>query len=131
MAWTHFILLWAVYSSFFTPLEFGFFRGLPKDLFLLDIAGQIAFLIDIVVRFFVAYRALHSHRMVYDRKLIAWRSLSLIHPGCLSHYFYLFISKFVAAYFRYLKSRFLVDLVGCLPWDAIYKVIHFFFFIFI
>ncbi|KAF2317566.1 hypothetical protein GH714_024741 [Hevea brasiliensis] len=24
-------------------------------------------------------------------------------------------------YFRYLKSRFLVDLLGCLPWDAIYK----------
>ncbi|KAH7529250.1 hypothetical protein FEM48_Zijuj05G0164600 [Ziziphus jujuba var. spinosa] len=94
VAWTHFILIWAVYSSFFTPLEFGFFRGLPENLFLLDIAGQIAFLIDIVVRFFVAYRDLHSHRIVYDRKLIA---------------------------FRYLRSRFTVDLLGCLPWDAIYK----------
>lgn len=92
--WTQFILIWAVYSSFFTPLEFGFFRGLPENLFLLDIAGQIAFLIDIVVLFFVAYRDSHSYCMIYDRKLIA---------------------------IRYLKSRFLVDLLGCFPWDAIYK----------
>ncbi|KAL5545105.1 hypothetical protein UlMin_008889, partial [Ulmus minor] len=94
VGWTHFILIWAVYSSFFTPLEFGFFRGLQEDLFLLDIAGQFAFLLDILVRFFVAYRDFHSHRIVYDRKLIA---------------------------IRYLKSRFTVDLLGCLPWDAIYK----------
>ncbi|KAK6249838.1 hypothetical protein SCA6_003843 [Theobroma cacao] len=93
--WTHFILVWAIYSSFFTPLEFGFFRGLPENLFLLDIAGQIAFLFDIIVRFFLAYRDTHSYRMVYDRKLIA---------------------------LRYLKSRFIVDFLGCLPWDAIYKV---------
>lgn len=92
--WTQFILIWAVYSSFFTPLEFGFFRGLPENLFFLDIAGQIAFLIDIVVLFFVAYRDSHSYCMIYDRKLIA---------------------------IRYLKSRFLVDLLGCFPWDAIYK----------
>lgn len=93
--WVHFILIWAVYSSFFTPLEFGFFRGLPENLFLLDIAGQIAFLIDIVVHFFVAYRATHSYRLVSSHKLIA---------------------------IRYLKSRFLVDFLGCLPWDAIFKV---------
>ncbi|KAG6619781.1 hypothetical protein I3842_Q081600 [Carya illinoinensis] len=92
--WTYFILLWAVYSSFFTPLEFGFFRGLPEDLFLLDIAGQFAFLIDIVVHFFVAYRDIHSYCMIYNRNLIA---------------------------LRYLKSRFLVDLLGCFPWDAIFK----------
>ncbi|CAI0417664.1 unnamed protein product [Linum tenue] len=94
IVWVHFILIWAIYSSFFTPLEFGFFRGLPENLFLLDIAGQFAFLIDIVVRFFVAYRDGHSYRLVYDRKLIA---------------------------LRYLKSRFIVDFLGCLPWDAIYK----------
>ncbi|KAJ4835812.1 hypothetical protein Tsubulata_031355 [Turnera subulata] len=92
--WVHFILIWAVYSSFFTPLEFGFFRGLPENLFLLDIAGQIAFLIDIVVRFFVAYRDTHSYRLVYSHNHIAR---------------------------RYLKSRFFVDLLGCLPWDAIFK----------
>ncbi|XP_022726095.1 potassium channel SKOR-like isoform X5 [Durio zibethinus] len=95
VVWTHFILVWAIYSSFFTPLEFGFFRGLPQNLFLLDIAGQVAFLFDIVVRFFLAYRDPHSYRMVCDRKLIA---------------------------LRYLKSRFTVDFLGCLPWDAIYKV---------
>ncbi|MBA0798335.1 hypothetical protein Gohar_008932, partial [Gossypium harknessii] len=95
VAWTHFILIWAIYSSFFTPLEFGFFRGLPKNLFLLDIAGQLAFLIDIVIHFFLAYRHTHSHHLVYDRRLIA---------------------------LRYLKSRFIVDFLGCLPWDAIYKV---------
>ncbi|GMI75411.1 STELAR K+ outward rectifier [Hibiscus trionum] len=84
-----------VYSSFFTPLEFGFFRGLPENLFLLDIAGQLAFLLDILLRFFLAYRHTHSYRLVYDRRLIA---------------------------LRYLKSRFIVDFLGCLPWDAIYKL---------
>ncbi|XP_039040510.1 potassium channel SKOR-like [Hibiscus syriacus] len=95
VVWTHFILIWAVYSSFFTPLEFGFFRGLPENLFLLDIAGQLAFLLDIIIRFFLAYRHTHSYRLVSDRRLIA---------------------------LRYLKSRFIVDFLGCLPWDAIYKV---------
>ncbi|KAJ9682565.1 hypothetical protein PVL29_018480 [Vitis rotundifolia] len=92
--WTKFILLWAVYSSFFTPMEFGFFRGLPEDLVFLDIAGQIAFLIDIVIQFFLAYRDPHTYRMVYKRTSIA---------------------------LRYLKSSFLIDLICCLPWDIIYK----------
>ncbi|XP_028756660.1 potassium channel SKOR [Neltuma alba] len=92
--WKYFILLWAVYSSFFTPLEFGFFRGLPEEVFLLDIAGQFAFLVDIAIRFFVAYRDIHSYCMVYDHTQIAT---------------------------RYLKSRFTVDILSCLPWDYIYK----------
>ncbi|XP_073150825.1 potassium channel SKOR-like isoform X2 [Henckelia pumila] len=94
VAWNQFILIWAVYSSFFTPLEFAFFRGLPENLFLLDSAGQIAFFFDIFVSFFVAYRDPHSYCMVYNHNLIA---------------------------IRYLKSRFLIDLLGCLPWDAIFK----------
>ncbi|KAF4362944.1 hypothetical protein G4B88_030222 [Cannabis sativa] len=93
-AWTKFILLWAVYSSFFTPMEFGFFRGLNEDLFVLDIVGQIAFLVDIVVLFFVSYRDSHTYRMVYKRTPIA---------------------------LRYLKSSFVIDLLCCLPWDIIYK----------
>ena len=93
--WTKFILVWAVYSSFFTPLEFAFFRGLPRNLFLLDIAGQIAFLIDIVVKFFVAYRDPDTYRIVYDPTAIA---------------------------LRYFKSSFIFDLLGCFPWDVIYKV---------
>ncbi|XP_029127278.1 potassium channel SKOR isoform X2 [Cajanus cajan] len=88
VAWKHFILIWAVYSSFFTPMEFGFFRGLPHNIFLLDIAGQLAFLMDILVRFFLAS---HSN----DHRQIA---------------------------LRYLKSRFLPDLLSCLPWDYIYKL---------
>ncbi|KAK3132094.1 hypothetical protein QOZ80_6AG0515690 [Eleusine coracana subsp. coracana] len=92
--WTRFILCWAVYSSFFTPLEFGFFRGLPKKLFFLDIAGQLAFLMDIVVKFFVAYRDPDTYRMIYDPNAIA---------------------------LRYCKSSFIFDLLGCFPWDAIYK----------
>uniref|UniRef100_A0A0E0PVV4 Potassium channel n=1 Tax=Oryza rufipogon TaxID=4529 RepID=A0A0E0PVV4_ORYRU len=92
--WTRFILVWAVYSSFFTPLEFGFFRGLPRNLFFLDIAGQIAFLIDIVLRFFVAYRDPDTYRMVHNPTSIA---------------------------LRYCKSSFIFDLLGCFPWDAIYK----------
>ncbi|KAI4339051.1 hypothetical protein MLD38_024035 [Melastoma candidum] len=92
--WTHFILIWAIYSSFFTPLEFAFFRGLPENLFLLDIAGQFAFLLDILLRFSLAFKDSRSHTMVFDRTRIA---------------------------VRFLKSRFAVDLLGCMPWDAIYK----------
>ncbi|KAI3780235.1 hypothetical protein L2E82_10206 [Cichorium intybus] len=94
LAWKQFILIWAIYSSFFTPLEFGFFRGLPENLFLLDIAGQLAFFIDILIHFFLAYKDTHSHRLVCSHNLIA---------------------------IRYLKSRFLLDFLGCLPLDAIYK----------
>uniref|UniRef100_A0A2P2LLD9 Potassium channel n=1 Tax=Rhizophora mucronata TaxID=61149 RepID=A0A2P2LLD9_RHIMU len=93
--WMKFILIWAIYSSFFTPMEFGFFRGLPKNLFILDIVGQIAFLLDIVLQFFIAYRDCQTYRMVYKRMPIA---------------------------LRYLKSHFLIDLLGCVPWDVIYKV---------
>ncbi|KAF3445171.1 hypothetical protein FNV43_RR14865 [Rhamnella rubrinervis] len=92
--WTKFILIWAVYSSFFTPMEFGFFRGLPENLFILDIVGQIAFLVDIILQFFLAYRDTQTYRMVYKRTPIA---------------------------LRYLKSSFVVDLLGCMPWDIIYK----------
>ncbi|KAK8551040.1 hypothetical protein V6N13_119533 [Hibiscus sabdariffa] len=92
--WTKFILIWALYSSFFTPLEFGFFRGLPENLFILDIAGQIAFLVDIVLHFFLAYRDPQTYRMVYKSTSIA---------------------------IRYLKSNFIIDLLGCMPWDLIYK----------
>lgn len=95
-AWEKFILFWAIYSSFFTPFEFGFFRGLPRNrnLFLLDITGQTAFVVDIVLQFFVAYRDKQTYRMVYKRSPIA---------------------------LRYLKSHFIFDLLGCLPWDIIYR----------
>ncbi|CAI0555377.1 unnamed protein product [Linum tenue] len=72
-AWSKFILLWAVYSSFFTPMEFGFFRGLPENLFILDIVGQIAFLLDIALQFFISYRDPQTYRMVYKRTPIALR----------------------------------------------------------
>ncbi|XP_047075675.1 potassium channel KOR1-like [Lolium rigidum] len=94
MLWTKFILVWAVYSSFFTPFEFGFFRGLPQRLFILDIVGQIAFLIDIVLKFFVAYRDPDTYRIVCNPTSIA---------------------------LRYCKSSFIFDLLGCFPWDIIYK----------
>ncbi|XP_010526794.1 PREDICTED: potassium channel SKOR-like [Tarenaya hassleriana] len=91
-----FILVWALYSSVFTPMEFGFFRGLPENLFILDIVGQIAFLIDIVLQFFVAFRDSQTYRMVSRPAPIA---------------------------IRYLKSDFIVDLLSCLPWDLIFKVL--------
>ncbi|XP_020552116.1 potassium channel SKOR [Sesamum indicum] len=93
-AWEKFILIWAIYSSFFTPMEFGFFRGLPKNLIFLDIAGQVAFLLDIILQFFVIYRDSHSYKMVYNRNLIAR---------------------------RYLKSHFFTDFLSCMPCDIIYK----------
>ncbi|KAK1370794.1 Potassium channel [Heracleum sosnowskyi] len=92
--WEKFIVLYAIYSSFFTPFEFGFFRGLPQNLFLLDIFGQIAFVCDMILQFFVAYRDNMTYKMIYNRSAIA---------------------------LRYLKSYFIVDLLGCLPWDILYK----------
>ncbi|XP_043719283.1 potassium channel KOR1-like isoform X3 [Telopea speciosissima] len=94
VVWKHFLLLWAIYSSFFTPFEFAFFRGLPDKLFLLDIMGQVAFFIDIVIHFFLAYRDTETYRMISNRNAIA---------------------------LRYLKSNFFFDFLGCLPWDTIYK----------
>ncbi|XP_022939042.1 potassium channel SKOR-like [Cucurbita moschata] len=93
-AWTKFILIWAVYSSFFTPMEFAFFRGLPDNLFILDIVGQIAFLVDIVFQFFLAYRDSQTYLMVYKHTPIA---------------------------LKYLKSTFVTDFLSCMPWDLIYK----------
>ena len=71
--WTRFIVVWALYSSFITPFEFGFFTGLPKKLFFLDIVGQIAFLIDIVLKFLVAYRDPDTYRIIYNPNSIALR----------------------------------------------------------
>ncbi|GLT71749.1 hypothetical protein SLA2020_437470 [Shorea laevis] len=75
-------------------MEFGFFRGLPENLFILDIVGQIAFLLDIVLQFFVAFRDSQTYRMIYKRTPIA---------------------------LRYLKSGFVIDLLACMPWDIIFK----------
>ncbi|XP_020599433.1 potassium channel KOR1-like [Phalaenopsis equestris] len=93
--WTHFILLWAIYSNFSTPLEFGFFRGLPRNLLFLNLAAQFFFLADIIVQFLVAYRDPHTYRMVYSPNSIA---------------------------LRYLRSGFILDFLSCLPWDLIYKI---------
>ncbi|CAN6700288.1 unnamed protein product [Malus baccata var. baccata] len=57
-----------VYSSFFTPFEFGFFRGLGERLFILDVVGQL----------FIAYRDSHTYRMVYKHNWIALRIIKLI-----------------------------------------------------
>ncbi|KAI5063905.1 hypothetical protein GOP47_0020575 [Adiantum capillus-veneris] len=92
--WMHVILVWAVYSSFFTPIEFGFFRGLPTHLWWIDQIGQIMFMVDIAVNFFVAYKDFHTYKWVVNH-----RSISL----------------------RYAKSSLIPDILGCLPWDAIYK----------
>ncbi|CAN8276058.1 unnamed protein product [Cochlearia groenlandica] len=93
-AWEMFILVWAIYSSLFTPMEFGFFRGLSDDLYVLDIVGQIAFLVDIVLQFFIAFRDRQTYRNDYKPTHIA---------------------------IRYLKTHFFLDFVSCFPWDLIYK----------
>lgn len=93
--WEKIIVLWAIYSSFFTPLEYGFYRGLPKKLFILDIVGQIAFFIDILLLFFVPFRDKQTYRLVCKRSSIA---------------------------LRYIKSTFVLDVLACLPWDIIFKV---------
>ncbi|KAJ8625392.1 hypothetical protein MRB53_033922 [Persea americana] len=91
--WVNIIFLWSIYSSFFTPLEFAFFRGLPGHLRNLE-GVQIVFLADVIIQFFVAYRDLHTYKMIYDRKSIAM---------------------------RYVKRSFVLDLLACFPWDTIYK----------
>ncbi|RWW28722.1 hypothetical protein GW17_00006789 [Ensete ventricosum] len=70
--WVAVVFLWSIYSAFFTPLEFGFFRGLPELLKDLDCV-QVIFLADVVLQFFVAYRDAHTHKMVCDRRRIAFR----------------------------------------------------------
>nr|XP_043633382.1 potassium channel SKOR-like [Erigeron canadensis] len=82
-----------MYSSFFTPIEFGFFRGLPDHVYLLDILGQVVFFVDVFLLFFVAYRDIEREKL--NQKSIAW---------------------------RYLKTYFIFDLLSCMPWDIIYRV---------
>lgn len=125
-AWTYFILVWALYSSFFTPLEFGFFRGLPENLLLLDVAGQIAFLVDIVFQFFIAYKDDQTYKMVHKRSLIALRLVCLLLVFIICEVAWICIclngKHLYHPHGSYLKSSFLIDLLGCMPWDAIYKV---------
>lgn len=84
--WENFILIWSIYSSFFTPMEFAFFNGLPRKLFLLDICGQIVFLVDIVIQFSVAYRDSQTYKMVYKRTPIALRLVSFSHKNIIWAY---------------------------------------------
>ncbi|XP_058097518.1 potassium channel KOR2-like [Magnolia sinica] len=92
--WVNIIFLWSIYSSFFTPVEFGFFRGLPPHMRHLETV-QIVFFVDVILHFFVAYRDHHTYKMVYDRKSIAM---------------------------RYARGSFAFDILGCFPWDAVYMV---------
>ncbi|TVU14283.1 hypothetical protein EJB05_37743, partial [Eragrostis curvula] len=91
--WANAMFLWSIYSTFYTPFEFGFFRGLPDHLLDLECV-QLVFLADVAVHFFLVYRDPHSYRMVYDKHKIA---------------------------LRYIKGSFALDLLGCFPWDYIYK----------
>ncbi|WOL01330.1 potassium channel KOR2-like isoform X2 [Canna indica] len=91
--WVDMIFMLSVCSTFLTPLEFGFFRGLPENFEDLECV-QVIFLADVVLQFFVAFRNLHTYKMVYERRIITM---------------------------RYLKGSFAIDLLGCFPWDSIYK----------
>ncbi|KAH0453910.1 hypothetical protein IEQ34_018234 [Dendrobium chrysotoxum] len=92
--WVNFVLVWRIYSAFVTPLEFGFFRGLTDKMTLIDGLSIVIFLVDMLLNFFVAYRDPHSNKMVYNQHSIA------------KHYG---------------SGDFIIDLLGCMPWDAIYK----------
>lgn len=92
--WETFMVLWAMHSSFFTPLQFGFYRGLPLYMSLMDLTVQVVFIADMVVQFFLAYRDMKTYKMVYERSSIA---------------------------LRYAKNSFILDILACLPWDIIYK----------
>uniref|UniRef100_A0ACD5UVM8 Uncharacterized protein n=1 Tax=Avena sativa TaxID=4498 RepID=A0ACD5UVM8_AVESA len=60
--WSNMMFLWSVYSVFYTPLAFCFFRGLPDHLLDLECA-QLVFLADVALHFFLAYRDPHTHRL--------------------------------------------------------------------
>ena len=67
------MFLWSIYSVFYTPFAFCFFRGIPEHLLDLECV-QLIFLADVAVHFFLAYRDPHTHRVVYDQQRIALRS---------------------------------------------------------
>ncbi|KAK1300348.1 Potassium channel KOR2 [Acorus calamus] len=69
------IFMWSIYSSFFTPLEFSFFKGLPDHMTNLECV-QFVFFADLILQFLVAYRDPHTYKMVHNKKSIALRSLS-------------------------------------------------------
>ncbi|PKU68600.1 Potassium channel KOR2 [Dendrobium catenatum] len=92
--WVNFVLVWRIYSAFVTPLEFGFFRELTDKMTLIDGLSIVIFLVDMLLNFFVAYRDPHSNKMVYNQHSIA---------------------------IQYGSGDFIIDLLGCMPWDAIYK----------
>ncbi|BBN01136.1 uncharacterized protein MPTK1_2g04950 [Marchantia polymorpha subsp. ruderalis] len=92
--WWMFIVFASTYSSMFTPLEFGFYRGLPRYLWIADMSIQFIFVADIIIKFFLAYNDSETYKLVVDHRSIAK---------------------------RYIKSDFILDVLGCFPWDTIYK----------
>ncbi|KAM0895477.1 hypothetical protein ACQ4PT_023763 [Festuca glaucescens] len=62
-------------------------KGLPRKLFFLDIVGQIAFLVDIVLKFVVAYRDTDTYRIVYNPTSIALREIDITKRYITSLYF--------------------------------------------
>ncbi|KAJ9564497.1 hypothetical protein OSB04_000463 [Centaurea solstitialis] len=87
-------------------MEFGFFRGLPENLYFLDIAGQVAFLVDVILQFFVAYRDSQTYKMISNRNLML---------------FVFSLYNQISCHCRYLRSHFVFDLLACMPWDNIYR----------
>ncbi|CAM6105245.1 unnamed protein product [Calypogeia fissa] len=92
--WWYVMVIACVFSSMFTPLEFGFFRGLPRALWILDLSIQCIFVADILVKFMTAYKDPGTYRLVTDHRSIA---------------------------LRYLKSDLIIEVLAVLPWDTIYK----------
>lgn len=70
------MFLWSIYSVFFTPLAFCFFRGLPEQLLDLECV-QLVFLADVAIHFFLAYRDPHTHRIVHNKRRIALRYMHI------------------------------------------------------
>ena len=90
--WVYVILLWAIYSSVFTPIEFGFFRGLPAHLWWIDQASQLIFMVDIFVNFFVAFKDRHTYKWIMDHRTIALR-WELVNTQCVNRFCIYFMDK--------------------------------------
>ena len=91
--WNALILLFTIYSILVEPYQMAFEVDQLPSLFILELAIDSLFFIDMIISFFTGY---------YDEKLSVETSLKKI-------------------FFRYLKSWFILDLITCFPLQLIFQ----------
>ena len=91
--WEAVMMMLLCYTALVTPLEVGFFTPKFNGLFYVNIFVTTCFFIDLVLNFFTAVIHPRTGHLVYNQA---------------------YITK------RYLKTWFIVDLLSCIPFDALY-----------